>query len=158
MRVTCPSCNGKKGIWRPNHQGGLDFFPCGPCGGNGWVNVPDPPIGKTGPGPDSQLRRPPPWVPPLRDPAFPLVGRWLIEGGCLDIFPPTGGGFPVKEWGEIIGQSGEGQAYGEGNQVKIELTGGPGGRRVYSLTFVSDRSMTGTSSMWGLGIPISMQR
>lgn len=154
MQIPCEYCHGKKGNYQPNHSGGLDFFPCGPCGGKGWRYVADPDPNRRSFG----MNRPPPWAPPLEDPAFPLVGRWQIDGGCLDIFPLAGNAYPVKEWGEAVGQSGEGQAYGQGNQVQIELGGGPAGNRVYSLTFHSNDSLSGTSSMWGMGLPIALRR
>jgi hypothetical protein len=96
----------------------------------------------------------------MRDTAQPLVGRWEIDKGCLDIFLPNDDRYPVKEWGDFVGQSGEGQAYGSGNQVMIELSGGPAGKRAYAVTFVSDSSMSGTCTMLGglTKVPIAMQR
>ena len=150
---TCTFCGGKGGKWYLGVNG-MERSVCGPCGGTGRQR------GSASPPPPLTLKHSTSWSSPTRDVAQPLVGRWEIDKGCLDIFPPDGGRYPVKEWGDFIGHSGEGVAYGNGNQVTIELSGGPIGARVYAMTFVSDNAMSGVCKMWGgtINVPIAMQR
>lgn len=155
--ATCTFCGGKggKGYLGVNR---MEFSVCGPCGGTG--RLPDPRPSPSSPPSQFIGRHQTSWASPTRDVAEPLVGRWEVDQGCLDIFPPNDGRYPVREWGDFFGQSGEGEAYGNGNQVTIELSGGPIGTRIYALTFVSDNEMSGACKMWGgtINVPIAMQR
>ena len=163
---TCPVCNGRKGMYRPIRDGGLEFTPCANCGGRGHARcrtcqgtgqVPDP------------VPPPPPPPPPLTDPpsaVHPLAGRWAIQGGEWLIEPLSPPLYKVTETSALGSVQGlampgsEGQhppsdtPYAANSPVIVTLKNPMVGDLIYSLTFDGAHTLHGSGQIKALGMNV----
>jgi hypothetical protein len=147
----CPQCHGQGGFSYRSQNGVLRFDICTGCRGCRFIDDGEP---VSAPDP-SQL---PPWPAPKRTHQYPIAGRWLTSGGCLDVWP-AGRMNLVKEWGYDLGLTGRGVALWNGAAVGVLLTGKPLGGRGYFLKFFDDRSIAGICAIRrGPHLPIAFER
>src|SRR6266699_4855265 len=149
---TCPQCHGQGGFSYRRRNGLLSFEFCTSC--RGYRSIDDgEPLSPAGP---SQR---PPWPAPLRSDRYPVAGRWLTSGGCLDVWP-AGRMNLVKEWAYELGTIGRGVALWNGASVAMLLAGRPLGGRGYFLRFSDNSSSIAGVCVIRRGpqLPISFQR
>jgi hypothetical protein len=124
---TCPQCLGQGGFCYRRQNGALGFNVCTGCRGHRFIDDGEP----LSPPHPSQL---PPWPAPQRSDQYPIAGRWLTAGGCLD-FWASGRMSLVREWGYAIGLTGRGVALWNDGATGVLLRGMPLGGRCYLLKF-----------------------
>jgi len=148
---TCPQCFGQGGFCYRRQNGALGFNVCTGCRGHRFIDDGEP----LSPPQPSQL---PPWLAPQRSDRYPIAGRWLTEGGCLD-FWASGRMSLVREWGYALGLTGRGVALWNDGAIGVLLRGMPLGGRGYILKFSNANLLTGFCAIRrGPHLPLFFQR